>query len=71
MEDKLAAHLVFVGVKALRVDTTIVNDVAVGLGDVTSLAAMVPFMATAVQQVLLTKWNQNSCPPGNLSLQSP
>lgn len=61
----------FVGVEALRVDAPVADDVAVGLGDVTSPAAQVPLVATAVEQVLLAEWDQNPSPLGNLPLKSP
>lgn len=61
----------FVGVEALRVDAPVADDVAVGLGDVASPAAVVPLKAAAVQQVLLAEWNQNPRPLANLSLEGP
>lgn len=45
---KLAGDLVFIGVEALRVDASVADDVAVGLGDVTSPATPVSLAAAAV-----------------------
>lgn len=61
----------FVGVEALRVHASVADDVAVGLGDVTSPATQVSLVAAAVYQVLRAERNQDSHPLGNLSLQSP
>lgn len=67
----MSVDLVFVGVEVLRVDAPVADDVAVGLGDVTSLAAPVPVVPAAVQQILLAEWNHNSGALDNLSLESP
>lgn len=45
---KLAGDLVFIGVEALRVDASVADDVAVGLGDGTSPATPVSLAAAAV-----------------------
>lgn len=70
-EDKLAGDLVFIGVEDLRVDAPVADDVAVGLGDVTSPATQVSLVTAAVQQVLRAEWNQDSRPLDNLSLEGP
>lgn len=53
----------FVGVKALGVDASVVDDVAVGLRDVSSSAAQVTFIGAAVHQVL---WAQGNKDPRSL-----
>lgn len=60
-----------VGVKALRVDASVADDVAVGLGDVSSSAAQVPLVAAAVHQVLRAQRNQDARLLLHLALQSP
>lgn len=60
-----------VGVKALRVDAPVADDVAVGLGDVSSPAAQVPLVAAAVHKVLRAQRNQNARLLLHLALQSP
>lgn len=60
-----------VGVKALRVDASVADDVAVGLGDVSSPAAQVPLVAAAVHQILRAQRNQNARLLLHLALQSP
>lgn len=47
-KDKVCGDLVLVGVEALRVDASVADDVAVGLGDVAAPAAQVSFVAAAV-----------------------
>lgn len=63
--------LVFVGIKAVRVHAPVADDVAVGLGDVSSPAAQVAVTDAAVQQVLRAQGDQEPGSLLHLTLQSP
>ena len=64
------ADLVFIGVKALRVNAPILDDVAVGFSDVTPSAAKVSNYGAAVHQVLWTQRNKDACSLLHLALKS-
>lgn len=62
--------LVLIWVKALRVDASVADDVAVGFGDVASPAAQVSIHVAAVHQVLWTQWNKDTSSLHHLALKS-
>lgn len=64
-------HLVFIGVRALGIDAFVVDDVAKGLGDVSSSAAEVSLLSAAVHKVLWTQHNKVACSLLHLPLKSP
>lgn len=65
------AHLSFVGIRRLRVDALVVDDVLEGSVHVAAVAALVAVFARTVHQVLGAEVDQLPRGLGQLSLQGP
>lgn len=62
--------LVFIGIKALRVNASVANDIAVGFRDVASSATQVSVLGAAIHQVLRTQRNKCTSALLQLALES-
>ena len=58
----------FIGVKALRVDASVADDIVEGFGDVSAPAAQVSILPAAVNQVLWTQGDEDACVSLHLAL---